>query len=78
MNNGIEILLNSDLYEPKESLTNIVKSDEYCINFFKEANDNNLYHIDINTLLHIHLYNPRHKISSENLLNRIIERFNEE
>ena len=78
MATGIDILLNSDLYRPTVSLTETVKSDEFCSKFLKEANEKNIYHIDINTLLHIHLYNQRQKHSAEMLLNKIIERFNEE
>ena len=78
MNANIDILFESDLYSPTVSLTKIVKSDDFCSNFFKEANEINVYNVDINTLLHIHLYNQRQKQSAEILLNRIIERFNEE
>ena len=78
MATGIDILLDSELYIPTLSLTETVKSDEFCSKFLNEANENNIYHVDINTLLHIHLYNQKQKHSAELLLNRIIERFNEE
>lgn len=78
MNPDIDILLDSDLYKPTTSLTEFVKLDDFCFKFLEEANQKNVYHVDINTLLHIYLYNRKQKHSAEMLLNRIIEHFNRE
>ena len=67
-----------DIYKPSQSLIDYVKNDENVNELMIKFEEDDIVRLDLNMLLHIHQYNANFRHKTQALLNRIVERYNEE